>query len=80
MKTKVMVIRDVKVEAYMQPFTAQSIGIAERSFQDAMNNPNKDTDISKHPEDFELYCIGTYDDAMAKVEGHEPQFIMKGAK
>lgn len=78
MITKIICIRDVKLEAFGQPFTTPSIGTAMRSFEDA-TKPGGDTDISKHPTDFELYCLGTYNDENAKFEIlDQPQYLTKG--
>ena len=79
MKLQIMCVRDIKVGAYQTPFYAATIGAGERSFSDAINNPNKDSDMSKHPTDFELYLLGIYDDDTGKFDTHEPKFITNGA-
>ncbi len=58
---------DSKCAAYMQPFFFNSRGQAIRAFTDLANNP--ETMIAKHPADFTLFAIGTYDDATAIVTG-----------
>lgn len=79
MKQQVMVVRDIKVEAYGAPFCTPSVGIAIRSFTDAVNNPEKNSDISKHPADFDLFHLGTYDDNTAAIEQYEmPKHIING--
>lgn len=55
----VFAVRDRQLDAFMRPFTAESVGTARRAFQDDAND--KDSPVNKHPEDYELYQIGTYD-------------------
>lgn len=63
-------VYDAKVEAYMQPFFSRSTGEAVRSFQDISSDPNHM--ISKHPEDFFLYHLGTFDDQTSVIEYINP--------
>lgn len=60
MELKVFAVRDVKVAAYLQPFIQSSIGGALRLFGDACGEEN--SPFHKHPEDFMLFEIGSYDD------------------
>ena len=79
MKHAMMVVRDIKVEAYGQPFCTPSVGIGIRSFTDAVNNPQKDSDISKHPGDFDLFHLGNYDDNTGQIEQFQmPKHILNG--
>lgn len=72
MQHVIMAIRDSAVGAYQTPFTSPSIGAAIRSFQDAINNPQSGT-LHGHPDDYELYHIGIFDDETAKItECEEP--------
>lgn len=58
---KVFAVRDMKVEAFLQPFFSPSVGGALRAFGDAAND--KQCPFNKHPNDFVLFEIGTYDDS-----------------
>lgn len=59
-KFQVFSIRDVKAEAFSQsPFFFRSIGEAQRVFGDEVKNP--ESQLGKHPEDFQLFHIGEYD-------------------
>lgn len=60
-------VRDRKVEVYMPPAFVAHIGQAQRGFADAVNG-TKETDLAKHPEDFDLYHIGQYNDFTAEFE------------
>jgi len=57
---KMFTIYDSKAEAYMQPFFAKSTGEALRSFSDTCQDKNHI--FAKHPEDFTLFELGTWDE------------------
>lgn len=79
MKHALMVIRDIKVEAFNTPFCTPSVGMAIRGFTDAVNNSNKDSDVSKHPKDFDLFQLGTYNDEDGQIEQfQQPKHIING--
>lgn len=59
MKLEIFAVRDRQLDAYMQPWTAQSIGQAARIFTDEVNN--KEGQIFKHAGDYDLYHMGTFD-------------------
>lgn len=79
MITQIVCTRDIKVGAYAQPVSVATILIAIRSFQDAANDAKKDSDISRHPTDFDLYHLGSYNDETAEFNLFDkPQHIMNG--
>lgn len=57
------VIFDKKAAVYNKPFYLLNDEIALRSASDLLQDNN--TDIARHPEDFILFKIGTYDDTTA---------------
>lgn len=61
MKIKVFSVYDSKVQAYMQPFFATTVGAATRSFSDACLN--EESQFAKHPEDYTLFQVGEFDDS-----------------
>ncbi|QXP08310.1 MAG: nonstructural protein [Arizlama microvirus] len=54
-------IYDEKACFFQFPFPAKTRSEAVRMVTDALNTP--DTLIAKHPEDFSLYELGTFNDA-----------------
>lgn len=66
MTSHVFSVYDAKSEAYLPPFTASTYGIAERLFSDLVGEPGHQ--FNKHPADYTLYVIGTYDSATAHME------------
>ena len=65
---KVFTVYDSKAEAYYQPHYNSATGAAIRNFTDAVNN--SETTFSKHPEDYTLFEIGTFDDGKGTVTMH----------
>jgi len=55
-------VLDTKAGIYNTPFSAVSRGAALRVFSDVANDPK--TSVAKHPEDYNLFEIGSYDDAL----------------
>jgi len=69
MITKIFTVYDSKAEAYLQPFFMPNRGQAIRAFQDTVNDPK--TQFHKHPSDFSLFEIGTYDDLSGAITMHD---------
>lgn len=55
-----LAVRDTQLAAYGRPFYAPTIGSGIRAFEDEANH--KDSMINRHPEDYELVQLGTFDD------------------
>lgn len=53
-------IYDTKGLIFAPPFFSVNHGTARRMLRDLANDPN--TQIGRHPSDFVLYNLGTYDD------------------
>lgn len=60
--------RDRAAALFSPPFTAPHNGVAIRAFTDAVNDSRRDSDISKHPDDFDLYLVGEFDSATGDVK------------
>nr|AVQ10272.1 DNA binding protein VP5 [Gokushovirinae environmental samples] len=61
MKLLVVSIRDVKTDAFMQPFFTRTKPEAIRAFSDAINDPK--SQFAQHPDDYSLYLLGEFDDS-----------------
>ena len=71
----IFTVFDSKAAAYLTPFYAQTKGVAIRQFSDAING-DPTHNFARHPEDFTLFELGTYDDNTATFLTHEtPQSI-----
>ena len=74
---KMCSIRDVKAEAWLTPMFFQANAQAIRSFGDAVGDRN--SEFGKHPEDYNLYCLGSFDDQTGEVVVVEPEHLAHGA-
>lgn len=71
---KVYSIFDKKAETYGPPFFMLKEQMAVRAFSDISNDMS--TMLSKHPEDYELYEIGEYNDNTADIKQNSKRFIV----
>jgi hypothetical protein len=62
MKMVIVSILDTAAGAYGRPAFVASEGVAIRQFQDEVNRKSDDNQLYKHPDDFQMYYLGTYDD------------------
>lgn len=60
MRLKVFSVFDSKAEAYLQPFFSTTVGMAMRSFGDAVKDEGHQ--FHKHAADYTLFQIGEFDD------------------
>lgn len=76
MQSKMFAIRDSKGEFFNTPFFQKTHGEAERSFKTLVSDER--SNISKYPEDFDLYYLGEYDDQTGTVSALDtPQHVIK---
>lgn len=79
MKVKVFTVFDMKMQFFAQPFFEQQEASAIRSFSDAVNDANPKNMWYLHPEDFQLYCIGTFDNETGVLESQLPQVLVNAS-
>lgn len=72
----VCAVKDRALDAFMQPFFVQTIGVANRSFTDEVNRP--ESPMYAHPDDYDLHQIGNYDDSTGQITPCAPQQIALG--
>lgn len=61
MKLIVYAVRDRAVDCFNQPFFSVARAAATRAFADEVNRQGSPS--NSHPEDYDLYELGTYDDS-----------------
>lgn len=74
MRLFVYSVYDKAVSAYLQPFYARSTGEAIRSFTQLAND--KGSNVYRHPHDFVLFALGSFDDTDGLFDGIEPHRIL----
>lgn len=78
MITRMYSVHDKKAECYTQPFHAHTDGMAKRTFTDLVLDPNHI--FGKHPHDFTLFMVGTYNDQTGKTEPITPISLGNGVE
>lgn len=70
---KLFTVRDIQVEACLPPFLAANAGTAQRMLSDSARDNG--SLLGMHPGDFELICIGEFDEQTGVVTGIDHQMI-----
>ena len=60
-------VQDRVADTYGPPFFLPHVGVAVRQFTDEINREDANNMLFKHPEDFDLFQLGTYDDSVGMV-------------
>lgn len=66
MNKYIFVVYDNKSELYSSPFFSVRKESAVRDFQRAAQSP--ESEIYHTPADYDLYCLGTYEDETAEIK------------
>lgn len=70
-------IQDTMAGCYTSPFIEHNDATAVRMFTELVSDPK--TVFSKHPECYQLVCIGFWDELDGKLLGESPRSITNGA-
>lgn len=78
MRYKIFAIRDRAADVFGQPMFMPSTGVAIRGFSDEVNRVADNNNLNKHPEDFDLYSLGEYDDETGEFSTTRPTQVAVG--
>lgn len=79
MKLVLCSVKDRAADAYARPMFVPSTGVAIRSFSDEVNRAADDNQLYNHPDDFDLYEFGEFDDNTGQFALHEqPKLLSLG--
>ena len=73
MMLNVYAIKDVRTEAFLKPFFVQNEAVMRRAVFDASRDENNTMSI--HPEDYQVFELGTYDDNTGEISAVPPKFL-----
>lgn len=73
----ILSVKDTAAQAFGRPMFLPSSAVGVRSFRDEVNRAAADNDMHKHPEDFELYELGSYDDSTGIIEVVSPRLVAR---
>lgn len=74
---KLFTVFDEKAQVFLPPFFVPTVGIAIRAFKDCING---DHQFGKHPEDYTLFQLGSFDDSNAQMDASAPQTLGNGVQ
>lgn len=78
MKQAVVAVFDRAAQLFGRPFFVAAKGQAIRSFTDEINRKDGErSEFSKHPQDFDLFLLSTYDDEQGSFTP-EQQLLVRG--
>ncbi|WNK13387.1 MAG: nonstructural protein [Microvirus sp.] len=72
----VYAVRDVCVDTWLLPWFFQNSAAAVRALGDTVNKPSEDNMFYQHPEHYQLYAIGTFDDSTGRLDPVVPVFVV----
>lgn len=67
---------DRAVQSFMPPFAVAHNGFAIRSFSDEIKTSSETNALSKHPDDYELYQVGVFDDQTGAILPSVPPVLL----
>lgn len=80
MKYLVCAVYDRVAQLYGIPNYVLSKGSTIRAFADQINKPDENNQLYQHPDDFDMYYLGTFDDQDGKHELEEKaELLARGA-
>lgn len=74
----IFTVHDVKAETFMPPFFVPSKGLAIRAFEDCINSD--DHHFGKHPADYTLFSLGSFDTDTGTFDFTEKKSIGNGVE
>lgn len=75
----ILTVKDRALDIYNLPFTQTTVAQAVRGFTDEVNSDPNRSGVAKHPDDYDLYLIGHYDEETAGLVPLElPKLIVRG--
>lgn len=77
-KLPVCSVYDNAVKAFSRPMFVRAKGEAMRSFIDECGNPK--SELAKHPSDYSLYLLGTFDEESGVFENSSPAELLLNAR
>lgn len=78
MRYKIVAVRDRAADVFGVPSFVLSTGAAIRSFSDEINRQVEKGVLAEHPDDFDMYELGEFDDSDGLFYAGSPRQIAIG--
>lgn len=76
-KHQMISVVDRAAGCFGTPFFVPAKGVGIRSFTDEVNRADEKNQLHQHPDDFDLYTLGTFDDIEGSFES-EVHMLVRG--
>jgi hypothetical protein len=76
----VVSVKDRAADVFNRPFFVPHRNVAVRDFTDEVNRNAADNQLNKHPDDFDLYLLGTFDDSAGTFAMEDQPIVLVRAK
>jgi len=73
----VVCVKDRAAEVFNRPFFVPHRNVAIRDFTDEVNRVAADNQLNKHPDDFDLYLLGEFNDNTGEFSISSPQVLVR---
>ena len=73
----VVSVKDRAADVFNRPFFVPHRNVAIRDFTDEVNRVAADNQLNKHPDDFDLYCLGEFDDSVGSLINNQPVILVR---
>ena len=73
----VVSVKDRASDLFNRPFFVPHRNVAVRDFTDEVNRVAADNNLNKHPDDFDLYLLGEFDDNKGEFFNLTPQVLVR---
>ena len=73
----VVCVKDRAAEVFNRPFFVPHRNVAIRDFTDEVNRAAVDNQLNKHPDDFDLYLLGEFNDNTGEFSISSPQVLVR---
>lgn len=79
MDKPILTVKDRALDVFNLPFTQSTVAQAVRGFTDEVNSDPSRSGVAAHPDDYDLYVIGHYDEANGQLKPLEkPELVVRG--
>jgi hypothetical protein len=73
----VVSVKDRAADVFNRPFFVPHRNVAIRDFTDEVNRSAVDNQLNKHPDDFDLYLLGEFNDNTGEFVMDTPQVLVR---
>lgn len=78
-KLIVVSVKDSAVGVFSRPFFVPTVGLAVRSFTDEVNRAAEDNQVYRHPDDYVLFRLGSFDEETGIFENDVQSILCQGS-